>query len=75
MDTKNIFFLLRFLLNMFWLFFGYSHSVSSLLFDLSPQHVRATRAVYSRRFLRELDEAPGGNNLYYIYSALASLHR
>jgi len=21
----------------------------------------------SRRFLRELDKAPGGNNLYYIY--------
>jgi len=29
--------------------------------------VRATRAEHSRRFLRELDEAPGGNNLQYIY--------
>jgi len=29
----------------------------------------------SRRFLRELDEVPGGNNLHYIYySVLASLH-
>jgi len=29
----------------------------------------------SRRFLRELDEASGGNNLHYIYySVLASLH-
>jgi len=29
----------------------------------------------SRRFLRELDEAPRGNNLPYIYySVLASLH-
>jgi len=36
--------------------------------------VRVTRAVHSRRFLRELDEAPRGNNLHYIYSALASLH-
>jgi len=28
----------------------------------------------SRRFLRELDEAPGGNNLQYIYySVLVSL--
>jgi len=36
--------------------------------------VRATRVEYSRRFLRELDEAPGGNNLQYIYySVLASL--
>jgi len=40
-----------------------------------PGVIRATRAVHSRRFLRELDEAPGGNNLYYIYSALVSLHR
>jgi len=29
--------------------------------------VRATRAEHSRRFLRELDEAPGENNLQYIY--------
>jgi len=29
--------------------------------------VRVTRAEHSRRFLRELDEAPGGNNLQYIY--------
>jgi len=32
--------------------------------------VRATRAEYSRRFLRELDEAPGGNNLQYILKCL-----
>ena len=31
----------------------------------SNSAVRATR-VDSRRFLRELDEAPGGNNLQYI---------
>jgi len=36
--------------------------------------VRATGAEYSRRFLRELDEAPGENNLHYIYySVLMSL--
>jgi len=28
--------------------------------------VRATRVKHSRRFLRELDEASGGNNLQYI---------
>ena len=40
----------------------------------SNSAVRATRAEHSRRFLRELDEAPGGNNLQYIYySVLASL--
>jgi len=33
----------------------------------SNSAVRVTRAKYSRRFLRELDEAPGGNNLQYIY--------
>jgi len=38
-NTKNISFLLRFLFNMFWLFFGPSPSVSSLLFDLSPQYL------------------------------------
>ena len=33
-----------------------------------------TRVEYSRRFLRELDEAPGRNNLQYIYySVLAFL--
>ena len=26
-----------------------------------------TRVEHSRRFLRELDKAPGGNNLQYIY--------
>jgi len=36
-NTKNISFLLRFLFNMFWLFFGLLVSVSSLFFDLSPQ--------------------------------------
>jgi len=36
-DTKNSSFLLRFLFDMFWLFFGLLPSVSSLLFDLSPQ--------------------------------------
>jgi len=35
--------------------------------DIDPETVRATRAEHSRRFLRELDEAPGGNNLQYIY--------
>jgi len=29
--------------------------------------VRVTGAEHSRRFLRELDEAPEGNNLHYIY--------
>ena len=28
--------------------------------------VRVTGVEYSRRFLRELDKAPGGNNLQYI---------
>ena len=37
MDTKNSSFLFRFLFDMFWLFFGLLPSVSSLLFDLSPQ--------------------------------------
>jgi len=38
--------------------------------------VRVTGAEHSRRFLRELDEAPGGSNLHYIYySVLASLHK
>ena len=32
--------------------------------------VRATRVEDSRRFLRELDEAPGGNNLHYILQCL-----
>ena len=32
----------------------------------SNSAVRATGAVHSRRFLRELDEASGGNNLQYI---------
>ena len=38
--------------------------------------IRATEAVHSRRFLRELDKAPRGNNLHYIYySVLTFLHR
>jgi len=38
--------------------------------------VRATGVEDSRRFLRELDEAPGGNNLHYIlHSVFTSLHR
>jgi len=45
-DTKNISFLLRFLLNMFWLFFGHFHSVSSLLFDLSTCLVHNCEAVW-----------------------------
>jgi len=49
--------------------------ISGALTMRSNSAVRATGAVHSRRFLRELDEAPGGNNLYYIYSTLASLHR
>jgi len=32
--------------------------------------VRATGVEDSRRFLRELDEAPGGNNLHYILQCL-----
>ena len=32
----------------------------------SNSAVRMTRVEHSRRFLRELDEAPGGNNLQYI---------
>jgi len=32
--------------------------------------VRATGVEGSRRFLRELDEAPGGNNLHYILQCL-----
>ena len=32
--------------------------------------VRATEVEGSRRFLRELDEAPGGNNLHYILQCL-----
>jgi len=42
---------------------------SSPIDNSSPSemdYVRATRAEHSRRFLRELDEAPGGNNLQYI---------
>ena len=42
--------------------------------DNTLESIRATGAVHSRRFLRELDEAPGGNNLHYIYSVLVSLH-
>jgi len=38
----------------------------------SNSAVRVTRAQDSRRFLRELDEAPGGNNIYY--RVLASLY-
>ena len=36
----------------------------------SPPDVRATGVEDSRRFLRELDEAPGGNNLHYILQCL-----
>jgi len=32
----------------------------------SNSAMRATEVKYSRRFLRKLDEAPGGNNLQYI---------
>jgi len=32
--------------------------------------VKATGVEDSRRFLRELDEAPGGNNLHYILQCL-----
>jgi len=37
--------------------------------EFSVEIVRATR-VSSRRFLRELDEASGGNNLHYILQCL-----
>jgi len=40
---------------------------SRALIIRSNSAVRATRAEHSRRFLRELDEAPGENNLQYIY--------
>ena len=36
----------------------------------SNSAVRATGVEDSRRFLRELDEAPGGNNLHYILQCL-----
>ena len=39
---------------------------SGALARRSNSAVRATEGD-SRRFLRELDEAPGGNNLQYIY--------
>ena len=37
---------------------------------MSEVSVRATGMEDSRRFLRELDEAPGGNNLHYILQCL-----
>ena len=37
--------------------------LSEALVVRSNSAVRATRAEHSRRFLRELDEASGGNNL------------
>jgi len=49
--------------------------ISRTLIMRSNSAVRATRIEHSRKFLRELDEAPGGNNLRYIYySVLTSLH-
>ena len=36
----------------------------------SNSAVRTTGVEDSRRFLRELDEAPGGNNLHYILQCL-----
>jgi len=48
--------------------------ISEALVMRSNSAVRATGAEYSRRFLRELDEGPGGNNIQYIYySILVSL--
>ena len=41
--------------------------LSEALVVRSNSAIRATRAEHSRRFLRELDEAPGVNNLQYIY--------
>jgi len=39
-----------------------------------PLYIRVTGVEHSRRFLRELDEAPEENNLQYIYySVLVSL--
>jgi len=43
---------------------------SGALIIRSNSAVRVTRVEDSRRFLRELDEAPGGNNLYYILQCL-----
>ena len=41
--------------------------LSKALVVRSNSAIRATRVEHSRRFLRELDEAPGGNNPQYIY--------
>jgi len=43
---------------------------SRALIIRSNSAVRVTRVEDSRRFLRELDEAPGRNNLYYILQCL-----
>jgi len=49
--------------------------ISRALTMRSNSAVRVTGTQDSRRFLRELDEAPGGNNLHYIYyRVLASLY-
>jgi len=44
--------------------------ISEALVMRSNSAVRATGAEHSRRFLRELDKAPGGNNLQYIYCSI-----
>ena len=50
-------------------------NVSKIRCYIGQVDVRATRVEHSRRFLRELDKAPKGNNLHYIcYSVLTSLH-
>jgi len=49
---------------------GYPLRNSGALIIRSNSAVRVTRVEDSRRFLRELDEAPGGNNLYYILQCL-----
>jgi len=50
-------------------------NVSKIRCYIGQVDVRATRVEHSRRFLRELDKTPKGNNLHYIcYSVLTSLH-
>jgi len=44
--------------------------ISEALVMRSNSAVRATGAEHSRRFLRELNEASGGNNLLYIYYSI-----
>jgi len=53
----------------------HGRELRSVFVDLNSEvHiVRVTGVEDSRRFLRELDEAPGGNNLHYILQCLRVL--